>query len=194
LSDPTQAASRHRGRPRRGGAGIEIAGLAKRYGTQVAVDGLDLTVRQGELYAFLGPNGAGKTSTIKVLVGLSRPTAGRARIDGLDVVEDSVAVKRRIGFVPDTPFLHEKLTAWEELRLVAGLHSMDAARFAARAEELLARFSIAHQRDGLIGDFSLGMRHKRCFAAAFLHEPRVVVIDEPWVGLDPRAVRDAVDF
>jgi ABC-2 type transport system ATP-binding protein len=173
---------------------IEIEGLVKRYGAHVAVDGLDLSVRKGELYAFLGPNGAGKTSTIKVLVGLSRPSAGRARIDGLDVVEDSVAVKRRIGFVPDTPFLHEKLTAWEELRLVAGLHSMDAQRFATRAEELLARFSIAHRRDGLIGDFSLGMRQKLCFAAAFLHEPRVVVIDEPWVGLDPRAVRDVVDF
>lgn len=173
---------------------IEIRALTKNYGAFPALRGLDMDVRAGELHAFLGPNGAGKTTTLKMLVGLIRPTSGRALVDGLDVVADSVEVKRRIGYVPDTPFLYDKLTAWEYLRLLAGLHGMDAARFANRAELLLAAFSISDRRDGLIEDFSLGMRQKLSFAGAFLHEPRVVIIDEPWVGLDPRAVRDVVDF
>jgi ABC-2 type transport system ATP-binding protein len=173
---------------------IEIEGLHKSYGDFPALAGLDLRVRDGELYAFLGPNGAGKTTTIKILVGLIRPTSGVARIEGLDVVRDAVAVKRVIGFVPDTPWLYDRLTAWEFLRLIAGLHGMDAARFRRRAELLLESFSIASRSSGLIEDFSLGMRQKLCFAGAFLHEPRAVIIDEPWVGLDPRAVRDVVDF
>ena len=173
---------------------IEIRQLTKSYGTFPAVRGLDMTVRAGELHAFLGPNGAGKTTTIKVLVGLIRPTSGTASIDGVDVVADPVGVKRRIGYVPDTPFLYDKLTAWEYLRLLAGLHGMTAQRFAERAELLLDAFAIAHRKDGLVEDFSLGMRQKLSFAGAFLHEPRAVIIDEPWVGLDPRAVRDVVDF
>ncbi len=173
---------------------IEILGLTKRYGSFPALTELDLTVRDGELYAFLGPNGAGKTTTIKALVGLLRPTSGTARIEGLDVVEDAVAVKRVIGYVPDTPWLYDRLTAWEYLRLLAGLHGMTPARFRERADLLLHAFSIADRADGLVEDFSLGMRQKLCFAGAFLHEPRAVIIDEPWVGLDPRAVRDVVDF
>lgn len=173
---------------------IEAHGLRKAYGDVVAVSDVSLTVGRGECLALLGPNGAGKTTTLKMLVGIIRPTAGTARIDGLDVVADAVEVKRRIGYVPDTPFLYDKLTAWEYLRLLAGLHGMERDRFVARAELLLEAFSIAHRRDGLIEDFSLGMRQKLSFAGAFLHEPRAVIIDEPWVGLDPRAVRDVVDF
>ena len=173
---------------------IEIRGLTKSYGDFPAVRGLDLTVGDGELHAFLGPNGAGKTTTLKVLTGLIRPTSGSATIDGLDVVTDSVAVKRRIGYVPDTPFLYERLTAWESLRLLAGLHGMDGERFRARAELLLDAFALTARADGLVEDFSLGMRQKLCFAGAFLHEPRTVIIDEPWVGLDPRAVRDVIEF
>lgn len=173
---------------------IEIESLTKSYGDFPALQGLDLTVRDGELYAFLGPNGAGKTTTIKILVGLIRATSGRARIQGLDVERDAVEVKRVIGYVPDTPWLYDRLTAWEYLRLIAGLHGMDAARFRRRATELLEAFSIAHRSSGLVEDFSLGMRQKLCFAGAFLHEPKAVIIDEPWVGLDPRAVKDVVDF
>src|SRR5688500_15043249 len=103
---------------------IDIRNLRKSYGSLVAVDGLDLQVGDGELFAFLGPNGAGKTTTIKVLVGLIRPTSGTALIDGLDVLRDAVLVKRRIGYVPDAPLLYDKLTAWEYLRLLAGLHGM----------------------------------------------------------------------
>jgi ABC-2 type transport system ATP-binding protein len=173
---------------------IDIDGLCKSYGAHPAVRDLDLRVADGELHAFLGPNGAGKTTTIKVLVGLIRPTRGTARIDGLDVVADAVEVKRRIGYVPDAPLLFEKLTAWEYLRLLAGLHGMPRARFEARAEAMLAAFSLSDRKDVLVEDFSHGMRQKLSFAGAFLHEPTTVVIDEPWVGLDPRAVRDVIEF
>ena len=173
---------------------IEIRGLKKNYGTHPALVGYDLDVPDGQLFAFLGPNGAGKTTTIKILVGLIRPTSGSARIDGLDVVDESVEVKRRIGYVPDTPALYDKLSAWEYLRLLAGLHGLEKERFEARATELLAAFGLANRTDGIIEDFSHGMRQKLSFCGAFLHEPSTVIIDEPWVGLDPRSVRDVVDF
>lgn len=173
---------------------IEIDHLSKSYGDFPAVVGLDLTIADGELLAFLGPNGAGKTTTIKVLTGLVRPTSGTARVDGHDVIDDGIAVRRRLGYVPDSPFLHEKLTAWEHLALLAGLHGLSDAVFRERAERLLDAFSIADRADGLIEDFSHGMRQKLSFCGAFLHAPSTVVIDEPWVGLDPRAVRDVVDF
>jgi len=173
---------------------IEICGLVKNYGTQPALCGYDLTVPDGQLFAFLGPNGAGKTTTIKILVGLIQPTEGSATIDGLDVVADSVEVKRRIGYVPDTPSLYDKLSAWEYLRLLAGLHGLDAKRFASRAELLLDAFGLGARADGVIEDFSHGMRQKLSFCGAFLHEPSTVIIDEPWVGLDPRSVRDVAEF
>jgi ABC-2 type transport system ATP-binding protein len=173
---------------------IEIRGLSKSYGDVAALKALDLTVPDGELFAFLGPNGAGKTTTIKALVGLIRPTSGCARIDGLDVVADAVDVKRRIGFVPDAPLLHEKLTAWEHLQLLGGLHGLAPDGFRARAETVIATFGLSGREDSLIEDLSHGMRQKLSFAGAFLHEPSTVIIDEPWVGLDPRAVRDVIAF
>ena len=173
---------------------IEISGLKKNYGTHPALRGYDLVVPDGQLFAFLGPNGAGKTTTIKILVGLIQPTEGSAKIDGLDVVADSVEVKRRIGYVPDTPALYDKLSAWEYLRLLAGLHGLSREKFETQAERLLKAFSLAHRADGIIEDFSHGMRQKLSFCGAFLHEPSTVIIDEPWVGLDPRSVRDVVDF
>lgn len=173
---------------------IEITALTKNYGSQTALRGYDLVVPDGQLFAFLGPNGAGKTTTIKILVGLIQPTSGGARIDGLDVVTDSVEVKRRIGYVPDTPALYDKLTAWEYLRLLAGLHGLDRKRFESRARFLLDTFGLGARADGIIEDFSHGMRQKLSFCGAFLHEPSTVIIDEPWVGLDPRSVRDVVDF
>lgn len=173
---------------------IRIESLVKTYGSFTAVRGLSFEVRDGELYAFLGPNGAGKTTTIKTLVGLIRPTSGRASVDGFDVVEDAVEVKRRIGYVPDSPLLYDKLTAWEYLRLLAGLHGLDRARFERRAAAMLEAFALADRADQLVEDFSHGMRQKLSFAGAFLHEPSTVIIDEPWVGLDPRAVRDVIDF
>jgi ABC-2 type transport system ATP-binding protein len=173
---------------------IEIEGLTKSYGDFPALKGLDLRIPDGELFTFLGPNGAGKTTTIKILVGLIQPTSGNARIDGLDVMERPVDVKRRIGYVPDTPFLYDKLTAWEYLRLLAGLHGLTQERFEQRAEFLLGTFGLGDRADGIVEDFSHGMRQKLSFCGAFLHEPTTVIIDEPWVGLDPRSVRAVVDF
>jgi len=173
---------------------IEIVGLHKSYGGVPAVSGLDLVVPDGQLFAFLGPNGAGKTTTIKVLTGLIRPTSGTARIAGLDVVADALEVKRHIGYVPDSPFLYDKLTAWEYLAFLAGLHRIPEDVFRERAERLLSAFSIAHRAAGLVEDYSHGMRQKLSFCGAFLHAPSTVIIDEPWVGLDPRAVRDVIAF
>lgn len=173
---------------------IEIKGLVKNYGTHPALRGYDLVVPDGQLFAFLGPNGAGKTTTIKILVGLIQPTEGVAKIDGLDVVADSVEVKRHIGYVPDTPSLYDKLSAWEYLRLLGGLHGLDREQFESRANFLLGVFGLGARADGIIEDFSHGMRQKLSFCGAFLHEPSTVIIDEPWVGLDPRSVRDVVEF
>lgn len=173
---------------------IEIRGLAKSYGEFPALRGIDLHVADGELYTFLGPNGAGKTTTIKILTGLIRPTAGSAKIDGLDVVREAVDVKRRIGYVPDTPYLYDKLSAHEYLRLLAGLHGLERDVFERRSAELLAAFGLGDRVDGIIEDFSHGMRQKLAFAGAFLHGPTTVIIDEPWVGLDPRSVRDVIEF
>ncbi len=173
---------------------IDIRNLCVRYGDFEALHSLNLEVRRGELFCLLGPNGAGKTTTIKVLVGLLRPTSGQAFVEGLDVVKDSLEVKRHLGYVPDMPYLHEKLSAWESLRLVAGLHGLSEQRFNERAEKLLEIFDLSERADMLAEDFSHGMRQRLSFACAFLHSPSTVIIDEPWVGLDPRSVREVVDF
>ncbi len=168
---------------------IRTVGLTKRFGATVAVDRLDLEVEPGEFFCFLGPNGAGKTTTIKLLVGLLRPSAGRAVIGGHDIASEPVEAKRLLGYVPDQPFLYERLTGREFMALVAGLYRLDGARLEARIEETLAAFGAAEVADQLIGDLSHGTRQKLAFAATFLHDPRLVVVDEPWVGLDPRSIR-----
>ncbi|MEM7246194.1 MAG: ABC transporter ATP-binding protein [Acidobacteriota bacterium] len=173
---------------------ISIRDLRVRYGDFEALHGLNLEIEKGELFCLLGPNGAGKTTTIKVLVGLLRPTSGTAQVEGLDVVDQALDVKRLLGYVPDTPYLHEKLSAWESLRLIAGLHGLPEERFVERAEELLGVFDLTERADMLAEDFSHGMRQRLSFACAFMHSPRTVIIDEPWVGLDPRSVREVVDF
>ncbi len=168
---------------------IRTERLTKAFGGKVAVDALDLEVHRGEFFCFLGPNGAGKTTTIKLLAGLLHPTSGRACIGGFDVARQPVEAKRLLGYVPDQPFLYERLTGRELLRLVAGLYRLDGAGLDARIGDLLATFDVADVADELIADLSHGMRQKLCFAATFLHEPQVVVVDEPWVGLDPRSIR-----
>jgi len=168
---------------------IRTEELTKVFGTKVAVQGLNLEVGRGEFFCFLGPNGAGKTTTIKLLTGLLRPTSGRALIGGFDIVGEPLAAKRLLGYVPDQPFLYERLTGRELLRLVAGLYAMDGAGLADRIAETLATFEVEDVADELVGDLSHGMRQKLSFAATFLHEPQVVVVDEPWVGLDPRSIR-----
>jgi ABC-2 type transport system ATP-binding protein len=173
---------------------IEIRNLVKDYGDKRAVDGLDLTVPAGVFFTFLGPNGAGKTTTMKVMAGLLHPTAGTVLIDGIDIRQDPVGAKARIGYIPDHPFLYGKLTGWELLRFVGGLYGLREDEVVERGEELLRVFDMAGEAHRLIDGYSHGMRQRLAFAACFIHDPRVVIIDEPWVGLDPRNIRTAIEF
>lgn len=163
--------------------------LCKRFGTLMAVDGLDLEVRQGELFGFLGPNGAGKTTTIRMLTGLLRPTAGRVLIGGYDVQREPVRAKALLGYVPDEPVLYEKLTGREFLTFMADLYRVDGSRRRERIPELLELFGLSERGDDLIQSYSRGMRQKLAVAGALVHEPRVLILDEPTVGLDPRSAR-----
>ncbi|MFC1734531.1 ABC transporter ATP-binding protein [Candidatus Hydrogenedentota bacterium] len=168
---------------------ITISGLTKKYGEQTAVDDLDLNLKEGEFYSFLGPNGAGKTTTIKILTGLLHPTGGSVSVAGHDVVSDPVSAKRLIGYIPDQPFLYEKLTGREFLGFVGQLYSQTNGATQARMAELMELFHVADIADQLMEDYSHGMRQKFSFCSALLHEPRVMIIDEPWVGLDPKSIR-----
>jgi ABC-2 type transport system ATP-binding protein len=168
---------------------IRTEGLTKRFGSTVAVNKLTMEINSGEFFSFLGPNGAGKTTTIKLLTALLIPTEGRAFIDGKDVQLDPVGAKRAIGYIPDQPFLYEKLTGREFLRFVGGLYEMDPCETERKAEELMALFGVLDVADLLIEEYSHGMKQKLSFSAAFLHDPRVVIVDEPWVGLDPKSIR-----
>ncbi len=168
---------------------IELASLTKRYGAFTAVDHVDLTVPRGELFGFLGPNGAGKTTTLRLIAGILRPTAGTVRIAGRDVTRDPVAAKSVLGFIPDRPFIYEKLTGAEFLRFVAGLFGQSGADVERRARELLALFDLEDWRDELVESYSHGMRQKLIISSAFVHRPEVIVVDEPMVGLDPRAAK-----
>jgi ABC-2 type transport system ATP-binding protein len=168
---------------------LTLVGLTKRFGEETAVDGLDLELRRGELFCFLGPNGAGKTTTIKLITGLIRPTAGSATIAGHDIQTDPIGAKRLLGYVPDHPFHYDRLTCSEMMRFVAGLYRIPAAVATARTVDLLDRFELSHVEDRLVSDLSHGMRQKLSFACCFLHAPSLVVVDEPWVGLDPKNIR-----
>ncbi|HEY3285512.1 MAG TPA: ABC transporter ATP-binding protein [Gemmatimonadaceae bacterium] len=168
---------------------IRLTGLTKHYGSFVAVDGLDLEVPQGELFGFLGPNGAGKTTTLRMIAGILKPTAGRVQIGGIDLAVDPIAAKAKLGFIPDRPFIYEKLTGGEFLRFVAGLYDQHGPQVEHRARELLALFDLEEWRDELVESYSHGMRQKLIIASAFVHRPEVIVVDEPHVGLDPKAIK-----
>jgi len=168
---------------------IETSGLTKRYGDVTAVDGLDLRVRRGEIFGFLGPNGAGKTTTIRMLVGLLKATAGDIRIDGIDARAHPLDARARIAYLPDTPYLYEKLSGREFIHFVAGLYRVPPATAARRVDELLPLFGLAERADDLIEGYSHGMRQKTVLAAALVHDPRILFLDEPTVGLDPRSAR-----
>jgi ABC-2 type transport system ATP-binding protein len=168
---------------------IELEQLTKRYGSFTAVHGIDLTIPRGELFGFLGPNGAGKTTTLRMIAGILRPTSGRVRLAGRDVATDPVAAKSALGFIPDRPFIYEKLTGAEFLRFVAGLYGQTGPEVARRGDELLALFDLEQWRDELVESYSHGMRQKLIIASAFVHRPPIIVVDEPMVGLDPKAAR-----
>src|SRR5687767_4965893 len=173
---------------------IELTGLTKRYGSFTAVNGIDLVVPKGELFGFLGPNGAGKTTSLRMIAGILRPTAGTVRIAGIDIVKDPVAAKTRLGFIPDRPFIYEKLTGGEFLRFVAGLYDQTGPQVEHRARELLALFDLEEWRDELVESYSHGMRQKLIISSAFVHRPEVIVVDEPMVGLDPKAAKTLKDL
>ena len=168
---------------------IEILDLTKKYGDFTAVDRLSLSVRRGEIFGFLGPNGAGKTTTIRILAGLSLPTAGVATIDGIDVVKEAVAAKRLTGYVPDRPYLYEKLTGRELLQFVVNLYGREWRECEARAIEMLRYFDLSDWIDARIENLSHGMKQKLVIVAALVHDPAVLIIDEPMVGLDALAQR-----
>ena len=173
---------------------IQLSALTKRYGSFTAVDALDLAVPRGELFGFLGPNGAGKTTTLRMIAGILRPTSGVVRIAGIDLAVDPMAAKSKLGFIPDRPFIYEKLTGAEFLRFVAGLYNQHGPRVEHRSRELLALFDLEEWRDELVESYSHGMRQKLIISSAFIHRPEVIVVDEPMVGLDPKAARILKDL
>jgi ABC-2 type transport system ATP-binding protein len=168
---------------------IELIDVTKRYGTKLAVDRLNLTVAPGELFAFLGPNGAGKTTTIKMLCGLLFPTGGSVRVGGFDIQTQGDDARRLIAFVPDTPYLYEKLTGREFLQFIADMYGMPRDYGRARIEAMADLFSLAPFVDDLTERYSHGMRQRTVFAGALLHDPKVLIVDEPTVGLDPKSIR-----
>ena len=168
---------------------IATCDLVKTYGAFTAVDGVSLDVEPGEIHGFLGPNGAGKTTTIRMIAGLLKPTSGRVLVNGHDLATDPEAAKGSLGFIPDRPFIYEKLTAGEFLRFHAGLYGMDGNGTNDRVKEMLDLFELGRWRDELVESFSHGMRQRLVMSAAFLHRPRAVLVDEPMVGLDPRGAR-----
>ena len=174
--------------------GITLAGVRKSYGEHVAVRNLSLEIRRGELVAFVGPNGAGKTTTIKMIVGLLQPDAGTVEVCGHRIGANGIAAKAELAYVPDQPFIYEKLTGREFLYFVAEMYGMNNTRRDKVLERLVPALDIGEFMDQLTESYSHGMKQRVVLTAALLHEPSVLVIDEPMVGLDPRTVRAAKDI
>lgn len=168
---------------------IRTQGLVKRYGRFTAVDGVDLHVHKGEVFGFLGPNGAGKTTTMKMVAGLLKPTEGTVLVDGIDTADDPVAVKQLIGYIPDRPYLYERLTGREFLHFVGGIYGLPDRELKTRSTELLEFIGLKTFSDELVESYSHGMKQRLTLAAALLHRPPLLVIDEPMVGLDPAGAR-----
>jgi ABC-2 type transport system ATP-binding protein len=174
---------------------IKLNNLTKLYRGFRAVDNLNLEIKKGVIFGFLGPNGAGKTTTIKMMAGVLKPTEGQVLIDDIDIAHDPSEAKRRIGFVPDQPFVYEKLTGREFLQFVAGLYGLNHSQsLNGNMTQLLELFELSHWSDELIESFSHGMKQRLIMCAALLHEPKVIVVDEPMVGLDPKAARLVKDI
>lgn len=173
---------------------IHFQSISRSYGDTLAVRDLDLRVESGELLAMLGHNGAGKTTTIKMLVGLLRPASGRVLINGIDVVTDVRAATRQIGYVPDQPYLYEKLSGREFLHFVAEMHGMPRSEARGAIDREMSRFGLGRFADELAESYSHGMKQRTVFAAAMIHDPAVLVVDEPLVGLDPHSIRLVKDL
>ncbi|NNK61860.1 MAG: ABC transporter ATP-binding protein, partial [Gemmatimonadetes bacterium] len=168
---------------------LELRHVWKKYGRFEAVKGLDLAVKRGEIFGFLGPNGAGKTSTIRMVAGVLRPSSGQVIVGGDDLEKEPERAKSRVGYIPDRPYLYDKLSGGEFLRFVAGLWGREGDEVEARADRLLELFHLAPWKDELIESYSHGMRQKILISSALIHQPELIVVDEPMVGLDPRSAR-----
>ena len=168
---------------------IAVEKLVKRFGKFTAVDGVSINVEPGQIHGFLGPNGAGKTTSIRMIAGLLKPDAGRILVNGHDLARAPEAAKAALGFIPDRPFIYDKLTAGEFLRFHGGLYGMDGGDTDARITEMLEIFELGRWQHELVESFSHGMKQRLVMSAAFLHRPKAVLVDEPMVGLDPRGAR-----
>ncbi len=173
---------------------IIIKNLTKHYGNLTAVSGLNLDISAGECFGFLGPNGAGKTTTIKLLAGLLKPNDGTIKISGYDIQKDPQKVKGIIGYIPDKPFIYEKLTGGEFLDFVAELYQVNGNFVREKREELLNLFAIKDFENELVEAYSHGMRQKLVITAALIHNPKVIIVDEPMVGLDPKGMRQVKEI
>jgi ABC-2 type transport system ATP-binding protein len=173
---------------------IQLIDLTKRYGKLAAVNGLNLEVPAGQIFGFLGPNGAGKTTTIRVMMGILKATSGRVLLDGHDVVSEAQAAKAIAGFIPDRPFIYEKLTGGEFLRFVGKLHGLNSARLEERIAELLEHLELSSWKHELVEGYSHGMKQRLVVCAALIHQPRILIVDEPMVGMDPRGARTLKDL
>ncbi len=171
---------------------IKLTSLTKNYGKLTAVNNVNLTVEPGEVFGFLGPNGAGKTTTIKMIAGLLQPTSGTIEVQGFDVQKDPLRAKAVTGFIPDRPYLYDKLTAREFMSFTAALY--DVIKPGSRITELLDLFGLSDWADELVENYSHGMKQRLVMASSLLHEPKVLVVDEPMVGLDPRGARLVKDL
>jgi ABC-2 type transport system ATP-binding protein len=168
---------------------IRLTELTKQYGKFTAVAGLDLVVPRGELFGLLGPNGAGKTTTIRMIAGILRPTSGMVAVGGIDMLARPLEAKARLGYIPDRPFVYDKLTGGEFLRFAAALYGLQGPAVERRIDELLELFELTPWKTELTEAYSHGMRQKLIIAGALVHRPEVIVVDEPMVGLDPRSAR-----
>jgi len=168
---------------------IRLHQLTKRYGRFTAVDKIDLAVPSGELFGFLGPNGAGKTTTFRMIAGILRPTSGTVEVGGIDINRRPLEAKARLGFIPDRPFVYDKLTGAEFLRFAAALYGQQGPTVEHRIDELLELFDLSRWKNELTESYSHGMRQKLIISGALVHRPEVIVVDEPMVGLDPRSAR-----
>jgi ABC-2 type transport system ATP-binding protein len=168
---------------------LKLTDLSRRFGTRMAVQGLTASLQAGDVVGFLGPNGAGKTTSIKMIAGLLVPTTGHIEVDGIDVAIDPQQAKARLAYIPDRPYVPERLSARELLSYVAGLYGLDAAVVESRGMQELARFGLRGREDDLLCTYSHGMRQRVLLAAALMRTPKVLLVDEPMVGLDPQGMR-----
>jgi ABC-2 type transport system ATP-binding protein len=168
---------------------ISINNLTKKFGKTLAVDHVSLQIPPGEIFGFIGPNGAGKTTTIRMMAGLLYPSEGTVHICGIDMIQNPVQAKQRIGLVPDRPYLYEKLTGMEFLRFMGDMYQVNSADFTQKARDMLTQFSLLDRANELIEAYSHGMKQRLIMCAALIHDPDVIIVDEPMVGLDPRGIK-----